>query len=108
MASATKAPPQLWTGRGLPASTKHPTDGDCYRRSSGRPRSYRCLEIADEPHGGFVEVAPGLGQAQAAGGAHKKLRAEMFFERRNLFADHRLPCSKLASDRRKAPASRTS
>jgi hypothetical protein len=28
----------------------------------------------------------------------------MFFERRNLFADRRLPCSKLASDRRKAPA----
>ena len=28
----------------------------------------------------------------------------LFFERRNLFADRRLPCSKLASDRRKAPA----
>jgi hypothetical protein len=28
----------------------------------------------------------------------------MFFERGNLFADRRLPCPKLASDRRKAPA----
>ena len=55
-------------------------------------------------HGRFVEIAPGLGQAQTAGGAHEKLRAEMFFERGNLLADRRLPCPKLARNRRKAPA----
>src|SRR6202022_4998059 len=65
---------------------------------------FRCFEIADESHGRFVKVAPGLGQAQTAGGAHKKLRTEMFFERCDLLADRRLPCPKLASDRRKAPA----
>src|ERR1700747_635534 len=65
---------------------------------------FRCFEIADESHGRFVKVAPGLGQAQTAGGAHKKLRTEMFFERGNLLADRRLPRSKLAGDRRKAPA----
>jgi hypothetical protein len=32
MTSLTKAPPHLRTGRGLPAFTKHPTDGG---RSSG-------------------------------------------------------------------------
>jgi hypothetical protein len=32
------------------------------------------------------------------------LRAKTFLERGNLFADRRLPCSKLAGDRRKAPA----
>jgi hypothetical protein len=35
----SKAPPHLRTGRGLSTCTKHPTDGGCYRRSSGRPRS---------------------------------------------------------------------
>ena len=45
-----------------------------------------------------------FGQTETAGGAHKKLGAEMFFERCNLLADRRLPCPKLASDRRKAPA----
>src|ERR1700719_174230 len=64
---------------------------------------FRCLEIADESHGRFVKVAPGLGQAQTAGGAHKKLRTEMFFERCDLLADRRLPCPKLARNRRKAP-----
>src|ERR1700745_3126822 len=65
---------------------------------------FRCLEIADESHGRFVKVAPGLGQTETAGGAHKKLGTEMFFERGNLFADGRLPRPELASDRRKAPA----
>ena len=51
----------------------------------------------------LVEIAPGLGQAQTAGGAHEKLRAKMFFERCNLLADRRLPRPKLAGDRRKAP-----
>src|SRR4029077_9863953 len=64
---------------------------------------FRCFEIADESHGRFVKVAPGLGQAQTAGGAHKKLRTEMFFERCDLLADRRLPCPKLARNRRKAP-----
>src|SRR6202035_6147017 len=50
---------------------------------------FRCLEIADESHGRFVKVAPGLGQTETAGGAHKKLRTEIFFERGNLFADRR-------------------
>jgi hypothetical protein len=43
----------------------------------GLPRTdagFRYLEIADESHGRFVEVAPGLGQTETAGGAHKKLR----------------------------------
>ena len=52
----------------------------------------------------LVEIAPGLGQAQTAGGAHEQLRAKTFLERGNLLADRRLPRSKLASDRRKAPA----
>jgi hypothetical protein len=60
-------------------------------------------EAWPERYCGLVEIAPGLGQAQAAGSAHKKLRAEMLFERSNLFADRRLPRPKLASDRRKAP-----
>src|SRR5580693_2339464 len=62
------------------------------------------LEIADESYGRFVKIAPGLGQTETAGGAHKKLGTEMFFERRNLLADRRLPCSQLAGDRRKASA----
>src|ERR1700752_3558710 len=65
---------------------------------------FRCLEIADESHGRFVKVAPGLGQTETAGGAHKKLGTEMLFECCNLFADRRLPCPKPASARRKAPA----
>src|SRR4029077_10202433 len=64
---------------------------------------FRYFEIADESHGRFVKVASGLGQAQTAGGAHKKLRTEMFFERCDLLADRRLPCPKLARNRRKAP-----
>src|SRR5216684_9255090 len=67
-------------GRG--ADTHHAGRRDLTRTDAG----FRCLEIADESYGRFVEVAPGLGQAQAAGGAHKKLRTEMFFERGNLFA----------------------
>src|SRR6201988_1454975 len=65
---------------------------------------FRCLEIADESHGRFVKVAPGLGQTETAGGAHKKLGTEMLFECCNVFADRRLPCPKLARNRRKAPA----
>ena len=67
-------------------------------------RDSRCLEIADQRHCGLVEIAPGLGQAQTAGGAHEQLRAKTFLERGNLLADRRLPRSKLARDRRKAPA----
>src|SRR6202008_2528133 len=85
-------------GRG--AEPHHAGRRDLSRTDAG----FRCLEIADESYGRFVEVAPGLGQAQAAGGAHKKLRTEMFFERGNLFADRRLPCPKLTRNRRKAPA----
>ncbi len=40
MTSPTKAPPHLRTSRGLPACTKRPTNGGCYRWSSGRSRSY--------------------------------------------------------------------
>src|ERR1700751_852028 len=65
---------------------------------------FGCLEIADQRYCGLVEIAPGLGQAQAAGSAHKKLRAEMLFKRRNLFANRRLPCPKLASDVRLPPS----
>src|SRR5882724_2775686 len=40
MTSPTRAPPHLRTDGGLPAWTKHRTDGGCYRSSAGRPRSY--------------------------------------------------------------------
>src|ERR1700751_3759264 len=65
---------------------------------------FRCLEIADESHGRLVKVAPGLGHTETAGGAHKQLGTEMLLECCNLFTDRRLPCPKLASDRRKAAA----
>src|SRR6202008_1938998 len=65
---------------------------------------FRCLEIADESHGRFVKVAPGLGQTETAGGGQKKPRTEIFFEPRTRFADPRLPCPKLPRNRRKAPA----
>ncbi len=46
MTSPTKAPPHLRTGRGLPACTKHPTDGGYYRRFSARahPRPIPLVE----------------------------------------------------------------
>src|SRR6478736_3582664 len=68
-------------GRG--ADTHHAGRRGLSRTDAG----FRCLEIADESHGRFVKVAPGLVQTETAGGAHKKLRTEIFFERGNLFAD---------------------
>ena len=37
MTSPAKAPPHLRTGGRLPACTKHPTDGGCYRRPLAVP-----------------------------------------------------------------------
>src|SRR6202048_3074934 len=85
-------------GRG--ADAHHAGRGGLSRTDAG----FRCLEIADESHGRFVKVAPGLGQTETAGGAHKKLRTEIFFERGNLVSYPRLPCPKLARNPRKAPA----
>jgi len=48
MTSPTEAPPHLRTSRGLPACTKHPTDGGCNRRSSGRSRSYLQSKTRDQ------------------------------------------------------------
>jgi len=48
MTSPTKAPPHLRTRRGLPACTKHPTDGGCYRRPSGRSISYLQSKTRDQ------------------------------------------------------------
>ena len=56
MTSPTKAPPHLRTGRGLPACTKHPTDGGCYRRSSGRPRSYGRRDTAHRSRASVAAV----------------------------------------------------
>src|ERR1700739_1736737 len=64
----------------------------------------RCFEIGDQPHRRLEEIAPGLGQAQTAGGAHEQLRAKMLLKRGDLLTNRRLPCPKLASDCRKAPA----
>jgi hypothetical protein len=54
-----------------------------------------------------IEVAPGLGKAQTAGGAHEKLRAEMLLERRNLLADRRLPCSRATAEKLPLSTTRT-
>ena len=58
MTSPTKAPPHLRTSRGLPACTKHPTDGGCNRRSSGRSRSYLQSKTCDQ----FVRPLPSEGK----------------------------------------------
>jgi hypothetical protein len=71
MTSPTKAPPHLRTSRALPACTKHPTDGGCYRRSSGRSRSYLQSKTRDQ----FLRPLPSEGR----GHTFESCRVRQFF-----------------------------